>query len=80
MRSRGRFIVLSLVVVLSATASSAREGGSFADAPRVPSTQLPLTVVHSQKLDLPWAAQADTRERQMLAWMILLLKDGRGAR
>ena len=79
MRSRGRFIVLSLVVVLSATGSSAREGGSFADASRVLSTQLPLTLVHSQKLDLPWAAQ-DARERQMLAWMILLLKDGRGAR
>lgn len=80
MRSRGRFIMLSLVVVLSATGSSAREDGSFADAARVPSTQRPLTIVHSQKLDLPWAAQADIRERQMLAWMILLLKDGRGAR
>lgn len=79
MRSRGRFIMLSLAVVLSATGSSAREDGSFADAARV-STQRPHTIVHSQKLDLPWAAQADIRERQMLAWMILLLKDGRGAR
>ena len=80
MRSRGRFIMLSLAVVLSATGSSAHEDGSFADAARVPSTQRPLTIVHSQKLDLAWAAKADIRERQMLAWMILLLKDGRGAR
>lgn len=78
MRSRGRFIMLSLVVVLSATGSSARETGSRADAARVPSTELRRTIVHS--LDLPGAAHADIRERQMFAWMILLMKDGRGAR
>ena len=80
MRSRGRFIMLSLVVVLSATGSSARETGSRADAARVPSTELSRTIVHSHKSDLPWAAHADIRERQMFAWMILLMKDGRGAR
>ena len=80
MRSRGRFIMLSLVVVLSATGSSARETGSRADAARVPSTEPPRTIVHSHKSDLSWAAYADIRERQMFAWMILLMKDGRGAR
>jgi hypothetical protein len=35
----------------------------------------------SQQRDLPrLLPQADIRERQMLAWIILLMKDGRGAR
>jgi hypothetical protein len=80
MRSRGRVTVLFVVLVLSVTSPSAREIGSVADAARVPSTEPPFTIVHSQNLDLPRAAQADIRERQMLAWMILLMKDGRGAR
>jgi hypothetical protein len=74
----GRFALLCLVVLLFATGSSARYSASIAEAVRVPSTE--PSIVHSQKRDLPWANQADIRERQMLAWVILLVKDGRGAR
>jgi hypothetical protein len=77
MRSRGRFM-LFLIVVLSATGSAAPQRDSFADAARS-SIEQP-TIVHSQTLDLPWATQADIRERQMLAWIILLMKEGREAR
>lgn len=73
MSSRGRFVLICLVVFLSATGSSARD--STGDAARLPST-----IVHSQKVDLPWGNQADITERQMLAWIILLMKDGRAAR
>jgi hypothetical protein len=78
MSSRGRFVLICLVVVLSATGSSARD--STGDAARLPSTEPFVTIIHSQKVDLPWANQADVTERQMLAWIILLMKDGRAAR
>jgi hypothetical protein len=78
MGSRGRFVLMCLVVLLSASGSSARDGVSTADA--VPVSSVEASVVHSQKRDLPWETQADIRERQMLAWIILLMKDGRGAR
>jgi hypothetical protein len=79
MGSRGRFVLMCLVVlILSASGSSARNSSSIADAVRVPSTE--PSIVHSQKRDLPWATQADIRERQMVAWIILLMKDGRSAR
>ena len=80
----GRFALLCLVVLLFATGSSARYGASIAEAVRVPSTEPSIVhsqaIVHSPKRDLPWTNQADIRERQMLAWIILLVKDGRGAR
>ena len=87
MGSRSRLALISVVVLLSAAGSSATErarvadasdSARVADAVRVPSTE--TTIVHAQKRDLPWAAQIDIRERQMLAWIILLMKDGRGAR
>jgi hypothetical protein len=78
MGSRGRFVLVCLIVLLSATGSSARDSASSADAVRVPVPE--PSIVHSQKRDLPWANQADIRERQTLAWIILLMKDGRGAR
>ena len=78
MGSRGRFVLICLIVFLSATGSSARDNAGIADAARVPVPE--PSIVHSQKRDLPWANQADIRERQMLAWIILLMKDGRSAR
>ena len=78
MGNRGRFVLMCLIVFLSATGSSARDGATIADAVRVPISE--PSIVHSQKRDLPWANQADIRERQTLAWIILLMKDGRGAR
>ena len=80
MGSPGRFILICLVVLLSATGSSDRGSASTADAVRLLSTEPSVTVVRLQKLDLPWPHQADIRERQTLAWIILLMKDGRGAR
>lgn len=74
----GRFVLMCLIVLLSAAGSSARDSASIAEAVRMPSTE--PSIVHSQKRDLPWATQADIRERQMLAWIILLLQDGRSAR
>jgi hypothetical protein len=69
-----------LVLILSASGSSATNSADTADAVRVPPTPTEPSIVHSQKRELPWATQADIRERQMLAWIILLMKDGRSAR
>lgn len=80
MGSPGRFVLICLVVLLSATGSSDRSSASTADAVRLRSTEPSVTIVRLQKLDLPWPNQADIRERQTLAWIILLMKDGRGAR
>ena len=75
----GRFVLMCLfVLILSASGSYARNSADTADAVRVPPTE--PSIVHSQKRELPWAIQADIRERQMLAWVILLMKDGRSAR
>ena len=71
-------LMCMLVLFLSASGSFARNSAETADAVRVPPTE--PSIVHSQKRELPWATQADIRERQMLAWIILLMKDGRGAR
>ena len=78
MNDFGRFALMCLVVLLSATGSSARGSASTAAAVRVPSTE--ASIVRSQKSDLPWETQADIKERQILAWIILLMKDGPGAR
>jgi hypothetical protein len=79
MSGRGPFVLMCLVVLFSATGSSARDSGSTR-AVHLPSTDPPVTIVHSRKVDLPWPNQADISERQMLAWIILLMKDGRAAR
>jgi hypothetical protein len=79
MGTRGRFALICLVVLVSATgSSSARDAASTASAVRVPPAE--ASIVPSHKRDLPWDTQADIRERQMLAWIILLMKDGRNAR
>ena len=74
----GRFALICLVLLVSATGSSAGDTASTASALRVPPTE-EASIVQSQKQD-SWDSQADVRERQMLAWIILLMKDGRGAR
>jgi hypothetical protein len=79
MGSRGRFALICLVLLVSATGSSAGDTASTASALRVPPTE-EASIVQSQEQDLSWETQADVRERQMLAWIILLMKDGRGAR
>jgi hypothetical protein len=80
MCSRGRFALTCLVVLASVTSSSARDTASITDAVRVPPTAETAFTIQLQKRDLPWPTQADVRERQMLAWLILLMKDRRGAR
>ena len=70
----GPVVLMWLVILFLATGSSAR------DAVRVPSAEPSVTIVHSPRMDRPWAIQADIRERQMLEWIILLLKDGRSGR
>jgi hypothetical protein len=78
MGGRGCFALMCLVVLVSATGSSARDTASIADAVRLPPSS--VSIVPSHNRDLPWDSQANIRERQMLAWIILLMKDGRGAR
>ena len=76
----GRFVLMCLVVLLSVTGSSARDTFSSSHAVRVPPAEK-TSVDGSQKRDLARPLpQADIRERQMLAWIILLMKDGRAAR
>jgi hypothetical protein len=79
MGTRGRFALICLVVLVSATGSSARDAASTASAVRVPPAELSI-VPSPNKRDLPWDTHADITERQTLAWIILLMKDGRGAR
>jgi hypothetical protein len=71
--------VMCLVVLVSATGSSARDG-SRTEGVVITAPSAEASLVNSQKRDLPWENQADIRERQTLAWIILLMKDGRGAR
>ena len=82
MGSRGRFAFICLVVFISVTVPSASDTARNADAvrmlPHVPPAA--ASIVELQKRDLPWESQADIRERQTLAWIILLMKDGRAAR
>jgi hypothetical protein len=77
MGSYCRFALVCLVVV-SATGSSGRDTATIAHAVRVTAAEAPI--VQSQRGDPPRETRSDTRERQMLAWLILLMKDGPGAR
>lgn len=80
MGSRGCFALMCLVFLVAATGSSARDTASTASALRLLPTEEEASIVQTQKRNRPSETHADLRERQMLAWIILLMKDGRAAR
>jgi hypothetical protein len=78
MNRRGRLVLISLIALFSTTGSSAKDTASPMDAVHAPLAA--PSDIQSQKRELPWEIQVDVRERKTLAWIILLLKDGRAAR
>jgi hypothetical protein len=80
MNALGRFALILIVVLFSVTGSSARDH-TVGTAKRAQST-MDLSFYHSRG---PFQGNSERSEitptqQRMLAWIILLMKDGRGAR
>jgi len=87
MHTVGRLSIIALIVIIAAGALAAGERAIALNAPAAPVAARETSVSPRTPLSSPWpapdpsaAAPAEAERQKTFAWLLLLLKEHRGAR
>ena len=87
MHTVGRLSIIALIVIIAAGALAAGERAIALNAPAAPVAPRETSVSPRTPLSSPWpapdpsaAAPAEAERQKTFAWLLLLLKEHRGAR